>query len=199
MKSLLDYVIENQKEYKFTVKVACSDITDDMLDCLEDCLSKYDLVSAEQFKKSPILQHPIDFPRVKNSEIHTTEIITNYPATRDLLEITISEALGLDRCCVVVYSENDPRRISSYIREEDPKAHIGTDFEDDGYDDDPNARTDSQVDLAMDDFEERRKERRVDIHINDMSVKKATPDAKFDRQKPDTEVKKGIFFGRTKR
>lgn len=199
MKSLLDHVIENQKEYKFTIKVACHDMSDEMLDNLEDCLSRYELVSADKFKKSPILQHPIDFPRVKNSEIHVADIITKYPATRDLLEVSISEALNLDRCCVVVYTEKDPRRIANFIDDsEDYTARIGTDFEDDGYDDDPTARTDSQVDAALDDAMERKKDRRKDVVINDMSVQQAFDDAEFKRQKPDTEVKKSVFFGRTK-
>lgn len=198
MKSFLDYISENQKEYKFTIKLAVDEIDDRALDKLESCLQKYDLVAAEKFKKTPLLKHPIDFPRVTNSEVFTTDIITRYPVTRDLLEVQISEALKIDRHRVVVYSENDPRRISSYIHEDRPQPHAGIDYSEQEQEDFSDSYLDKQADAAMDDYMERKAERKVYTVIDELTPEQAFKSAKFEKQKPDTEVKRSLFFGRAK-
>lgn len=200
MKSFLERVTDNQKEYKFTVKIACSDVTDKMLDCLENCLAKYDLISAGKFKKTPLLTHPIDFPRVKNSEVHVTEIVTRYPATRDMLEVELAEMLDLHRNHVVVYSEKDPRAISSILTdpEEVYNAKVGTEIHPDEEADATEYRSDNQRDNAMDDAYDRKQNRKVTIVHNDMSPEQAFDSAEFKKQEADTEVKKSVFFGREK-
>jgi len=200
MKSFLEYITENEKEYQFTIKLACDDVTDEMLDKLEKCLSRYELVSASKFKKTPILKHPIDFPRVKNSEIYVSDIVTKYPATRDMLEGLISKALDLPRFRVVVYSEKDPRRISSILRDENDEysPKVGTmvsDEEEIGAED---YKLAAQCEKAIDDAVEAKAERKVTKVINDLSPEESFEPAEFEKQKPDTEVKKSVFFGREK-
>jgi len=109
MKSFLELLESNKKEYKFTIKLACAEVGNDMLDKIESCLARYELVSASKFKKSPLQKNPLDFPRVNNSEVHTSEVITNYPCTSDLLLTQVSQAIDLPHHHVVVYTENDPR------------------------------------------------------------------------------------------
>lgn len=200
MKSFLERVTDNQKEYKFTVKIACSDITDKMLDCLENCLAKYDLVSAGKFKKTPLLTHPIDFPRVKNSEVHVAEIVTKYPATRDMLEVELAEMLDLHRHRVVVYSVNDPRAISSILKDPDEEytAKVGTEISKDEEVDPTGWRSDDQRDNAIGNAYDEKQNRKVTTVHNDLSPEQAFDSAKFKKQEADTEVKKSVFFGREK-
>lgn len=108
-----EYFSENQKEYKFTLKLAVDDVTDRMLDCLENCLARYEIKTATAFKKTPIQESPLDFPNIRHSPVHISEIVTSYPASRDFLETYISNALGITEQSVVVYSENDPRGIET--------------------------------------------------------------------------------------
>jgi hypothetical protein len=104
-----EYYSESKKEYKYTLKLAVEDVTDKMLDCLESCLARYELVSAGAFKRTPIQESPLDFPNVRNSPVFISQIVTTYPASRDFLETYISASLKLSEQAVVVYSENDPR------------------------------------------------------------------------------------------
>lgn len=108
-KGLKEYLIDAYPEYRYTIKLAIDKITDDMIDCLENCLSKYDLKTASKFKETPIQTNPLDFPNVKNSPVFISEISLQYPASRDYLQTKISNVLGISEQNIVVYSENDPR------------------------------------------------------------------------------------------
>lgn len=113
MKEFRDYVIENEKEYKFTIKLAVNEVTDCILDCLETCLARYELVSATTFKKTPIQESPLDFPNVKNSPVYISEIVMHYPSTTEFLQVHIANGTGISKQSVVVYSNNDPRQIET--------------------------------------------------------------------------------------
>lgn len=108
MKSFKDY-LSKDRTYKYTVKLAVDDVTEDHLDCLECCLEKYELVAAGKFSNTPIQENPLDFPNVKNSPVFITEIEIKYPSTSDMLENLIANRLGISRQQVVVYTEVDPR------------------------------------------------------------------------------------------
>ena len=73
-KGFKDYLSDAYPEYKYTVKLAVDKVTDEMLDCMETCLSKYDLKAASKFKDTPIQESPLDFPNIKNSPVFITEI-----------------------------------------------------------------------------------------------------------------------------
>ena len=181
MSTFLEILQENQKEYAFTVKIACPDVTDEMLDCMEECLSRYDLVSATKFKKTPLQKNPLDFPRVENSEVHTSDIVTQYPFTSDMLEVQLCKALDIPRTHLVVYSENDPR--AAYNEENAPQgeytARIGTVVDASEEEDASELGGQAQVDNAMKDALEKRKDRRIDRVINDLSHEEAFDDAEF--------------------
>ena len=108
-KGFKDYLSDAYPEYKYTIKLAVDKMTDNMLDCLENCLAKYDLKTASKFKETPIQESPLDFPNVKNSPVFISEISLQYPASRDYLQTKISSVLGISEQKVVVYSEHDPR------------------------------------------------------------------------------------------
>lgn len=117
-KSFMEILNESQKEYKYTVKLAVEDVTEEMLDCLENCLSKYDVKSASAFKKTPIQESPLDFPQLKNMPVFISDIVLNYPASRDMLQNYIANSIGCGLANVVVYSENDPRKVTSELHVE---------------------------------------------------------------------------------
>lgn len=110
-KSLSAYLVESKKEYKFTLKFACDEIDDDMLDKLEDCLFKYDIVSASAFKDTPIQENPLDFPNVKCSKVHISQIVLCYPVTGDMLRNYLSKQLNINEQSIAVYGEKDPRAV----------------------------------------------------------------------------------------
>lgn len=110
-KTFLNYLAESKKNYSYTVKLAMPSVTDNTLDCLEACLSKYHLVSAEKFKSTPIQESPLDFPSVKNMPVHTAEIELEYPSSTAFLQNLIANSLSVPNIQVVVFSQNDPLKI----------------------------------------------------------------------------------------
>ena len=135
-----EYLSENQKEYKYKIKLAVEDVTPRMLDKLEMALSRYSIKSASAFKRTPIQESPLDFPNIKNMPVYISEVVTAYPASRDFLETYISGVLGLSEQAVVVYSENDPREYTTQmhldVTSEDFKKNYKTKLGDDYYEGD---------------------------------------------------------------
>lgn len=112
-KSFVKYVAETKTEYNYVLKFAVHDMTDTMVDCLESCLKKYELVKASSFRKTPIQESPLDFPNVKNTPVFMCDISMGYPASLDFLRTYICNSLDISPALLAVYSENDPRQIET--------------------------------------------------------------------------------------
>ena len=107
MRSFREFLIESHKTYTFRVKVA-GELTNEQVGKLEDHFERWGLESLSKPKRTPIQEHPQDFPEVTNSEISIMELIVNYPATpRDILEC-VHSALGIPVDHIRVYNEHDP-------------------------------------------------------------------------------------------
>ena len=132
-----DYVAEKKQSYRYTVKFAVDTVDDTMIDSLEECLSRYKILAASAFKSTPIQLSPLDFPNVKNTPVHITDIELAYPASLDFLRTHICNSLGISQQQVVVYSENDPRQIETdlFIERNSPefkekyKTVLGSEYE----------------------------------------------------------------------
>ena len=114
MASFKDHLTESlNKEYSFRVKIA-ADCGSEHMTCIEDCLAKYNLVSVAPFKRKPISENPIEFPRTTGnkfvSEVCSTDIVIKYPVNPKILEVWLAVNLGLDHDRVVVYGVKEPRR-----------------------------------------------------------------------------------------
>lgn len=135
-----DYVADKRPVYRYTIKFAIPEVNDSMLDLLETCLGKYNLVSATKFKTTPIQLAPMDFPNIKNTPVHISDIELEYPASLDFLKTYISNSLDISQSQIAVYSENDPRqtemdiflaRTSKEFKEQYTTA-LGSDYEETG-------------------------------------------------------------------
>lgn len=165
-----EHLVESSREYKYTVKLAVESVDDGMLDMLETALCRYELISASQFKETPIQESPLDFANVKNTPVFITEIVTRYPASRDFLKTFICNCLKLSEQLVVVYSENDPRGIETELHlkrsaldfAENYKPHLGDDdYSEHSVPDD--LSPDDQRMALLKELETNRSERIVDI------------------------------------
>lgn len=112
-KSFIHYVAETKKDYKYVLKFAVNDMTDGMIDVLESALQKYGLKQASAFRKSPILENPLDFPNVKNTAVYICDITLEYPSSLDFLRTYICNNLDMSPQQLAVYSSNDPRQIET--------------------------------------------------------------------------------------
>lgn len=112
MKKTFTELFESLKpEYHYTVKIACDDVNEEMVNAIEAQLERLEILSMSEYRKTPIQENPLDFPNIKNSSVFISDFSVNYPCSTDMLERMVSEALGLQRTNVVVYTENDPRRV----------------------------------------------------------------------------------------
>jgi hypothetical protein len=135
-KSFIKYVAENKTEYKYVLKFAVNEMTNEMIDALEASLAKYDLKSASAFRKSPIQENPLDFPNVRNTAVYICNLVLGYPGALDFLRIYICNSLGISPALLAVYSENDPRQIETdlYVDRSSPefkakyKTTLGSDY-----------------------------------------------------------------------
>lgn len=136
-KSFSTYVAETKTEYKYVLKFAVNEMTDDMIDRLEAGLAKYDLNSASSFRKTPIQESPLDFPNVKNTAVFICDLSLGYPGSLDFLRTYICNCVGISPANLAVYSQNDPRQIETdlYIDrnseeyKEKYKTRLGSDYE----------------------------------------------------------------------
>ena len=135
IRSLASYVVDAKTEYKYVLKFAVHEMTDNMIDVLESSLAKYQLKVASSFRKTPIQESPLDFPNVKNTAVFICDLSLGYPASLDFLRTYICNNLGISPQNLAVYSENDPRQIETdlYLDRNSPeykksyKARLGSD------------------------------------------------------------------------
>jgi len=112
-KRFIQYVAETKKDYKYTIKLAIPEVTDQMIDCLEMCLLKYELKSASPFKTTLIQESPLDFPNVQYMPVHMSDIVLGYPASHDFLRTYLGNSLGISPQQIAIYMEYDPRQVET--------------------------------------------------------------------------------------
>ncbi len=79
MKPFKEYLAESKKTYPFRLKVA-GELPENFVTDLKDCIGKANPTIVEK-SKTPIQATPLDFPELSNVEIHTFEVICEYPIT----------------------------------------------------------------------------------------------------------------------
>jgi len=104
------------KEYSYRVKIA-ADCGAEHMNALEDCLQKYNLVSAAPWKRTPIQENPMEFVRAKGtkctSEVCSTDVVLKYPTNPRILEVWLAVNMNLDHERVIVYDIKEPRRLEA--------------------------------------------------------------------------------------
>ena len=208
-KSFVRYVAEIKSEYNYVLKFAVHDMTDKMIDSLESCLKKYELITASSFRKTPIQESPLDFPNVKNTEVYICDISLGYPASLDFLRTYICNTLCISPLLLAVYSECDPRQIETdlYVDRTSPeykakyKARLGADYE---TEDAPKYGAEYNIGFLQE-LEKVREEREITIAENPLSIAASTDHsvlpAGYDSFNDPKNLKKDDvgLFGRVKK
>lgn len=208
-KSFVSYVAEIKKEYKYVLKFAVNDMTDDMIDCLESSLKKYELKEASAFRKTPIQESPLDFPNVKNTAVFICNVTMAYPASLDFLKTYVCNAVGISPQLLAVYSENDPRQIETdlYVDRSSPeykekyKARLGSDYEQS----DAPAYGEKYNVGFLQELERVRKERSATVAENPLSKKETIDHSTLPKDYDSFNDPKNLktddvgFFGRVKK
>jgi hypothetical protein len=114
---LKDYIAESfNKAYGYKIKIA-ADCGAEQMSMLENCLKKYNLVSASAWKRAPIQENPMEFVRHKGaqftSEVCSTDVVLKYPVNERILEVWIGVHMGLGHDRVLVYGDKEPRKLET--------------------------------------------------------------------------------------
>ena len=110
MKTFLEYLGETQKTYEFKVKVANID-PKEHIESLKITLAAYAIESISTPKRLPIMENNIDFPNMKNCEIHMFEVTLKYPVMANQLRELISERLSVSLNQVFVTPSANPEEL----------------------------------------------------------------------------------------
>ena len=94
MKTFKEYLSESKKTYSFKVKIA-GELPEGFADDLKARLDNRVIMQFEQLKTTPVTEVPHEFPELKNMEVHTFDVMTEYPLTTTEIEKEIFE-MG---CC----------------------------------------------------------------------------------------------------
>ena len=107
MKSFTEYLTESKKQYNFKIKVA-SECTPEQEDRLKGLLERFSIAGFKKSGKTPIQELPLDFPTLRNTEVHIFEVALNYPTTPQELTEYISAGMGISVQRLVVRNPNEP-------------------------------------------------------------------------------------------
>ena len=101
------YLTEAIKQYDYRIKVA-GDIDKDFTSRMETCLQKYEVKKLSAGKKTPIQEHPLDFPTLKNQSVNIFELTTNYPVSVRELKEYIADHMDVSPIMIVVKKPGEP-------------------------------------------------------------------------------------------
>ena len=209
-KTFIEYLSESKKDYSYVLKLAVMEVEDKHLDMLEVALKKYELKSASSFRKTPIQECPMDFPNVKNTPVHSCDIVLGYPASLDFLKIYICNSLNISPALVAVYTKDDPRQIEMdlYAERNSPefkdkyKPALGSDYEETGDKDMYGEKYNTDF---LKELDRVAKERKITTVINPLSQLPSTDHSDLTKGYDDFNSEKNIardelgFFGRVKK
>ena len=107
MSNFKHYLTEAIKQYDYRIKVA-GDIDKDFASRMETCLQKYEVKKLSAGKKTPIQEHPLDFPTLTNQLVNIFELTTNYPVSVRELKEYIADHLDVSPIMIVVKKPGEP-------------------------------------------------------------------------------------------
>jgi hypothetical protein len=101
------YLSEGKKQYDFRVKIA-GEVSKDSEVKLEALLSKFKVASFKKLASTPVQQFPLDFPKLKNSEVNIYEVTLDYPTTQFELTEYIASNLSIAKENLAVRRPGEP-------------------------------------------------------------------------------------------
>ena len=94
MKTFAQYLTESEKTFDYRIKIV-GDISADFVKAFKDKLKKFDPAKIGDFKSTPILSKPTDFPNFDNQSVNMIDVSFRYPATPPQIQQVV-ELLGLN-------------------------------------------------------------------------------------------------------
>ena len=106
MKSFREYLTESKKTFKFKVRVANSDMDNELVDRIETALKQFDLISMTKPKNHPPEDRSFEFPQCGVCEVKDFDIEVNYPTHDAAVQNAVGSVKGLDHARVRAYTSD---------------------------------------------------------------------------------------------
>ena len=107
MNTFKQYLSESKKQYPFRVKIA-GEFTNEQEDSMKFALSKYTIAEFKKLKTTPVQELPLDFPQLKNCEVHIYEVLLDYPSTQQELTEYLAAEMSVNKSHLVVRRPGEP-------------------------------------------------------------------------------------------
>lgn len=107
MKNFKEYLSESKKQYPFKIKVA-GEFSKDQEKTLESLLGRYTVANFKKSTTTPVQELPLDFPQLKNCEVHIYEVTLDYPSTQFELTEYLTTGLSVHKQNLVVRRPGEP-------------------------------------------------------------------------------------------
>jgi len=109
MKNFKEYLSESltAQKHDFRVKVA-GDFTAEQETKLKTMMERFKVDSFKKVKTTPVQSLPLDFPQVRNCEVHIYEVTVDYPTTQFELTEYLSTGLGVNKQNLAVVRPHEP-------------------------------------------------------------------------------------------
>jgi len=118
MKNFKEYLSESKKQYPFKIKVA-GEFSKDQEKTLESLLDRYAVTNFKKSTTTPVQELPLDFPQLKNCEVHIYEVTLDYPSTQFELTEYLATGLSVHKQNLVVRRPGEP--LEEYQHQEGKK------------------------------------------------------------------------------
>mgnify|MGYP001158450557 CR=1 FL=1 len=102
-----EYLTESKRVFEFKVKIA-GELPEGFKKKVKMALAKYEATKISAVKKTVVQEHPLDFPKLQNKEVHIFDISLNYPVTADVLMNYMCEYFNMNPEMLKVKNPNDP-------------------------------------------------------------------------------------------
>jgi hypothetical protein len=140
MRTFKDYLSESiaSKKHEFRVKVAGT-FSAEQEAKLRSMMDRYQVEAFKKVGTTPIQELPLDFPNVKNCEVHIYEVTVDYPTTQQELTEYLTQGLAVNGQNLVVrrpgepyeeYQHKEPKREGALLNDPDYKEAGSPKFED---------------------------------------------------------------------
>lgn len=126
MKTLLEYVQTNEKEYPIRIKTTF-ELDNDALDRIERHLKKYDVLEVKKPERIMLQANPLDFPENHGWEIYVTDAVTRLPVSYDMLQAELVKLLCVHESQIKVRNPNAPREEEAEkldVEQKDEEYHV---------------------------------------------------------------------------
>lgn len=130
--------VTGAKKWDFRIKIA-GNVTEEQVNLLRALLNKYQVSEFKKVGTTPIQSLPLDFPKIKNSEVTIFETILDYPTTQFELRDYLANSLGFSKDAMVVrrpgedleaYQEPQEPREGALLADSEYKEAENANFED---------------------------------------------------------------------